>query len=512
MTTPFRTANPLASPAVWLGLVLLYAFRGFLSWKLPITGDEAYFYWWGVRPDWGFYDHPPMVGWWIALLLKISHAEWAIRLPALLLPIPVAACAWVLARSAGEERAGYAALFTLLMPASVVNVLITTDIPLIFWSVLSVTAYVTGLRRQCLASHAAAGLFLALAFLSKYFAVLLGVAYVIHTVAVRRDEKRWSGLFLLVLFALPGPVLNIWYNQGHGWANVMFNAFNRHEGNNSGISWQHPVTYAVTLLYVLTPFLIAFLWRDTRAVLEAGRRDAGVRALYWLALIPFVLFGLMSVGKTIGLHWLLSFAPLLAVAAACGLPDGRLPRLSRWLAGFALVHMVVLGVVVEAPISWWKSTKWYDGVVLTVKSQELLAELKPYEADYVFASDGYSNAVTLGYDAQRYFIVFGPGSSHARHDDIYTDFRELDGKNILTVRKSEPNLDDYRPYFRRVEVKTVDIEGVTFYLVLGQGFRYEPYRDTVLRQIKDRWYRVPAYLPMSACYFADKYFPGETCR
>lgn len=53
---------------------------------------------------------------------------------------------------------------------------------------------------------------------------------------------------------------------------------------------------------------------------------------------------------------------------------------------------------------------------------------------------------------------------------------------------------------------------MTFYLVLGQGFRYEPYRDTVLRQVKDRWYRVPAYLPMSACYFADKYFPGETCR
>jgi hypothetical protein len=24
---------------------------------------EAFFYQWGVYPDWGYYDHPPMVGW-----------------------------------------------------------------------------------------------------------------------------------------------------------------------------------------------------------------------------------------------------------------------------------------------------------------------------------------------------------------------------------------------------------------------------------------------------------------
>ena len=31
-----------------------------------MTADEAYFIWWGWLPDWGFYDHPPMIGWWLA--------------------------------------------------------------------------------------------------------------------------------------------------------------------------------------------------------------------------------------------------------------------------------------------------------------------------------------------------------------------------------------------------------------------------------------------------------------
>ena len=63
-----------------------------------------------------------------------------------------------------------------------------------------------------------------------------------------------------------------------------------------------------------------------------------------------------------------------------------------------------------------------------------LERLKPYADDYAFASDGYSNAVTFGYNARRRFSVFGEASSHARHDDILTDYRALAGRNTTGVR------------------------------------------------------------------------------
>ena len=44
-------------------LVLTLTFRFWLGAAFPITGDEAYFVWWGWMPAWGFYDHPPMIGW-----------------------------------------------------------------------------------------------------------------------------------------------------------------------------------------------------------------------------------------------------------------------------------------------------------------------------------------------------------------------------------------------------------------------------------------------------------------
>ena len=50
-------------------LAATLAFRFWLAGALPMTGDEAYFIRWGEVPDWGYYDHPPMVGWWLALLV-----------------------------------------------------------------------------------------------------------------------------------------------------------------------------------------------------------------------------------------------------------------------------------------------------------------------------------------------------------------------------------------------------------------------------------------------------------
>ena len=59
-------------------------FRLWLSMAFPFTGDEAYFWIWGVRPDLGYYDHPPMVGWILALTHRLSSEVWVQRLPATL--------------------------------------------------------------------------------------------------------------------------------------------------------------------------------------------------------------------------------------------------------------------------------------------------------------------------------------------------------------------------------------------------------------------------------------------
>ena len=163
------------------------------------------------------------------------------------------------------------------------------------------------------------------------------------------------------------------------------------------------------------------------------------------------------------------------------------------------------------PLDTWKSTRFYDGIVYHVRMPEILRELKPYEAEFDFATDGYSMSAVASFHARRHVVVFGPASSHARHDDILTDFRRLDGRNVLVLRKTPPEDSEYRPYFRSVEYKEFTLSGATFHVVLGRGFDFAAYREKILKPLQQRYYAIPWYLPQGHCYFCERYLGAPTC-
>jgi hypothetical protein len=489
-------------------LVLTLVFRFWLAAAFPITGDEAYFIWWGWKPDWGFYDHPPMIGWWLAALSLAGKAEWWLRLPVILQPALLAlAVFWALPRliaDVEEERRYWAAVLVLLAPVNVWNVFITTDTPLIYFSVLSGLAWIRAARDDAPRWYLVAGLLLAGAVLSKYFAAILGFAYLVDVLR-RRKPGAWTGLAIAYACTLPVLALMAWWNSSNCWPNYMFNFVNRHE--DAGWSLKTPLLYAVTLAYVLGPPVLWLAWRNRRS---AGKTS--IAALGTLAWLPFLLFAALSLVKQIGLHWLLSFVPFTLIWLALRLTPPGLRRLGLFFAGFATLHVAAILVVSRVPLETWKPTRLYDGIVLSFEHEALARELQAYRKDRVLAMDGYSNAVTLGYNLRQYVVVFGEASSHARHDDLVTDFRALAGRNFLILRKSEPNLDDYRKYFRAASADSFEIRGARFWRVKGEGFDYAAYRDGVLASVRRKYYAIPSWLPQTACYMCDRYFPGDSCR
>ncbi len=122
---------------------------------------------------------------------------------------------------------------------------------------------------------------------------------------------------------------------------------------------------------------------------------------------------------------------------------------------------------------------------MTVHGDELARALAPWRGRYAIAADGYSPAATIGYALGEHVLVFGPGTSHARHDDILTDFRALDGRDILVVGAR-------RPTARSTTSRTssalspsrIEVRGVLFHLIEGYGLRYPVYRDQVLDEMR----------------------------
>ena len=473
----------------WGALAATLAFRFWLGAALPITGDEAYFAIWGRRPDLGYYDHPPMVGWMLAPLVALSNAEWWLRLPSILLPAALA----LLVRRAltawfgrDEDTADLAGLAVLLVPMNVWNVLVTTDTPLALFSVASLLAFA---RQRFLL----AGVLLGLAFLSKYFAVLLGLAYLAWAIAARRP----AAFGLAFLGALPFGLVNLYWNWQACWCNVMFNAINRHEG--AELAGATLVLFGISLAYLAAP-LLWFAWKGRERL-----RDPALAALLYAWLVPLAVFLLLSPVKRIGLHWLMSFIPALIMTVAIALERRALVVTLRWFGAFAVLHAAALIVLLALPLDTWKGNRLYPRLVLLFDAPAVLQALGPQLARYRLAAEGYSLAATLTHHAGRNVPVFGAGSSHARHDDIVTDWRRHDGRDFLILRRDPPALDGYRPYFREVEALAFEARGARFHAVLGRGLDYAAYRAGVLEVVRKRWYRIPSWLPAGGCYFFERY-------
>ncbi len=494
---------------LWAVAGLSLLLRLFIGATFPITGDEAFFYWWGVFPDWGYYDHPPMVGWLIAAMLRtLGDTTLSIRLPIILLPLVQGLVLWWGVSAWDRERAPWAALLFWLTPLNWINTLITTDTPLMLWSMLSMACLMHAEARPRLDGraygfYALSGLFIGCAFLSKYFSVVLGLSYLVYFAALRRD--RWPGLLVLILAALPGPAINIAWNMGHGWPNIMFNVYNRNQGEIFG--WHKPALYLATWAYLLTPGVLWLGWKHRAALGHTLRQQ---RLLACLVLVPCGFFALLSLKKVIGLHWVLSFYPVMFAALALALPADALRRCARYLMVFLGLHLLVVGGLYTRELSDWKSVKIYPEIVRSYRTEALLA---PVQAPgVVLMASAYTPASIYGHTLKQYVPVFGLGKFHARQDDMLVDFSKFDGKTVRIIGFSPPDLKDYAPYFNQVSVLDYELEGVRYYAVEGQGFRFEAYRAGVLGEIFQRYYNIPSWLPMSGCPFCERYCAQVRCE
>ncbi|NTV10825.1 MAG: glycosyltransferase family 39 protein [Zoogloea sp.] len=494
--------NPAQSSAFWWLLAASLGFRLWLAGFLPMTGDEAYFVVWGNHPGLGHYGHPPMLGWWLAGLLGVSDAALWLRLPAVLM-LPVMALvmrAWL--RHRGPEVANAAALVLMWAPVSLANVLISTDAPLALFGFMSLAALQRALEGERPGWFCMSGLMLGLALLSGDFAVLLGLAYLGYFIARVRSRRAWTGFALLAAFALPAVALSLWWNWQNCWDNLPFDLLKRWRED---VPAHSPLVYLAMMVYMLLPPALWMVWRRNHGIID---RRAGL--LGWAFWLPAVVFGLLSFRQVIALHWLLAFFTFWFAWLGYRLDGTAWRKLSRFTLVFGGLHMAALIAFAATPLSAWHATKFNDALVFTFKAGQVWEKVRPSAQDHVVMVDDYAQAAMLSYHARRDIPVFGTGSHLAREDDRISDFRGLDGRNILILTARPVDMKAYAQYFRSVRVEDSSMDGVVFHQVLGDGFNYAAYRDGVLAKIRDDYYRMPAWLPKGKCGFCEKYF-GDTC-
>jgi 4-amino-4-deoxy-L-arabinose transferase-like glycosyltransferase len=298
----------------------------------PLTEDEAYYRLWSMSPAFGYFDHPPMIAWWIwAGRALAGDTSLGVRL----LPIlGSAAMTWATfdaARQIGlseraAARAGIWLTATLLM--GVGGELAVPDVPAaLFWTLTLAFAFraMNGRRAWWLAAGLAAGL----GCLSKYSSLFLapGLLLLLATSVSGRVQLRspWPWLAALVAAAVFAP--NVIWNADHGWM-TFAKQFGRARVEGLDPSW---LPKLLGDQFVLLNPLIAIFFA------LAVRRRAG-----WPVLVvgfPFAAYLILhSLHGEVQGQWPAPLYPSLAIAAAAAAEaaQGWLARLRTATAVFGL--------------------------------------------------------------------------------------------------------------------------------------------------------------------------------
>jgi 4-amino-4-deoxy-L-arabinose transferase-like glycosyltransferase len=326
-----------------IGLLLI--FRVALAASSNLSEDEAYYWLWSTHLAAGYYDHPPMIAYWIRAGTSLfGQTAFGVRFAGL--TATLAGSYLIYLTSFSLFRNGLAALTaalwlnaTLLFNAAAI--IATPDTPLAFFTALTLFALAKLMETGRGSWWYLVGAALGLAFMSKYTAVLLLPGVFLWMVA-SPEGRRWFGrpepyIGALIALLLIAPVF--YWNYAHDWV-----SFAKQAGH--GIK-DKPASAILSVAELLggqaglaTPIIFAFSLFGSFYTLLRGCRRGDPRWLFLGAMTAplFAFFFIHAAGQKIQANWpglVYPAAVLAAVHSIFALAKER--GLSRWIgASFRL--------------------------------------------------------------------------------------------------------------------------------------------------------------------------------
>jgi len=300
----------------------------------PLHADEAYYALYGRFLDWGYYDHPPMVGLMTFLSSLLFKGYLSIRLLTVLLH---GVTVLLLGLCVEEKLTSNRAVVTFFaiaasIPIFVIYGFITTpDAPMLFFTALFFLLYKRYVKRPGWKLAILIGITMAAMLYSKYMAVLVIGFVLLSNLRLLKDPKViCAGLLALVLF-----IPHILWQVNHDFPSIQYHLFQR----NTTFKIQYLLEYLPLQLLVCNPvclpLAIWFCWKN-RATADRFLRACGFTVVGFL-----VFFWTMTVKGHAEPHWTMAaIVPMICIL----FPELCEARWEKWV-NYALIPASALLLV-----------------------------------------------------------------------------------------------------------------------------------------------------------------------
>jgi hypothetical protein len=435
--------------SVWIVSAVAVALRAWSAATWQLLPDEAYYWVWSRHPAWSYLDHPPMTAWLIrASTWALGTSELTIRLPALLMALLLPP---LFAATLGSRRPE-ACLASLLLACgpitSVTGTLMTPDAPVLFFGSLAIAIAARVCERaerpQSGASGAALwlsfGVFIGLALLSKYTAVLIAPAMAGALLSSRRTRLAllrpapWGAVAAAAVLFLPV----IAWNAAHHWASFRFQL--RHGlGDAGGSPTARLIDYAGGQLLAWTPVLaVVSVWAVASMIRRYRSLHSSDRFILWAAAVPLLFFAWSATRHRPEVNWPLLAYPAVALLTARFAFFASQPRAAALLK--AGVVIAALGAAaVQFPVLILQTGLWTNHAGQMFGYRGLAAEVHRLRDGRPVFANRYQEAAELsfylpGRPEVRSFNLWGSRANAYDYFDAATTTPTLDGAVLVGCR------------------------------------------------------------------------------
>ena len=285
----------------------------------PLTGDEAYYRLWSLYPDWGYYDHAPMVAWWTALGRSLfGDTNFAVRFMA-----PVSAgvgslflwrtAALLLERPSADRTVIW---FNAMLIVGFGSIVMTPDIPSVFFWGMTLWALAEANKSRKDVWWLLVGASAGLGIQSKYSVLFLGPGILLWLALIPANRfwfRRW-GLWIggAIAAFVASPL--VYWNATHEWV-----SFLKQFGRTVPKSWslQYLPEFIGAMLLLITPFIFGFALIGFVRAVRLSLSGNSKLSLPVLTSIPFLVYLVShSLHDRVQGNWPVPMMPAFAILAA----------------------------------------------------------------------------------------------------------------------------------------------------------------------------------------------------
>lgn len=311
-----------------------------LATCIPLFADEAYYWVWSKNLQLSYYDHPGMIAWLFSLGSAFDNFLQACRIPGVILGhFTIWIWFQILRTEIPEKHHVLYMLGLCLIPLSGMGLLIMTpDLPLLFFWSLALLGFVRAIQTQKLSWYLLLGFALGLGFCAKYHIVLFPLAALLYI----HFEKKWAlinwkylGLSLCAFIIGSTPT---WYwNLQHDFISFRYQLGHGLGAKTPSLLW--PVRYVKDQILLIFPPI--FFW----ALKE--KLDPNLKWVRYFAWTPLLFFFLTSFRGQVEANWPATAYP--AIFTLAFFADKNL----KWIKATVVIWLTLFTILLSQLAFHW---------------------------------------------------------------------------------------------------------------------------------------------------------------